>query len=53
MSDSKVKKNKKPLWIKILKITGWSLVGIVALIIAAISLVVWILKTEQLTSIVE
>ncbi|MDE5844499.1 MAG: AsmA family protein, partial [Muribaculaceae bacterium] len=53
MSDSNVKKTKKPLWLKILKITGWSLVGIIGLIVAAISFVVWILKPEQLTSIVE
>ena len=53
MSDSNVKKSKKPLWIKVLKIAGWTVVGIVALIVAAISFVVWILTPEQLTPIVE
>ncbi|MDE6225378.1 MAG: AsmA family protein, partial [Muribaculaceae bacterium] len=53
MSDSNVKKSKKPLWIKVLKIAGWMVAGIVALIVAAISFVVWILTPEQLTPIVE
>ncbi|MDE6074319.1 MAG: hypothetical protein K2F80_06955, partial [Muribaculaceae bacterium] len=44
---------KKPLWVKILKIAGWSVVSVIILLIVVSSLIVWILTPERLTPIVE
>lgn len=53
MSDIKDVKAKKPLWVKLLKITGWTALGIVLFLIVACSLMVWLLTPERLTPLVQ
>lgn len=39
-------------WVKALKITGWSVAGIIALVVLTLTLAVWILTPERLTPLV-
>ncbi len=52
-NDNENKKSKSPLWLKILKFTGWTIFAIVASVVLLCTLAVWILTPAQLTPLVE
>ncbi len=46
-------KKKRPLWVRILKWAGWTVAGLVALLIIFLTVAIWILTPARLTKIVE
>lgn len=46
-------KKKRPLWVRMLKWTGWTVGGLFALLIIFLTVAIWILTPARLTKIVE
>ncbi len=53
ITDNETSVKRKPVVWRVLKIIGFSLLGVLLLIVAAISAMVWILTPERLTPLVE
>lgn len=53
MSDPAKIKKRKPLWVRLLKIAGWTALGVVLLLILVSSMIVWLLTPERLTPLVQ
>lgn len=47
------RRGKRPVWLRILRGTGWVLLSLVVAVVIICSAVVWVLSPEQLTPIIE
>ena len=47
------RRGRRPVWLRILRGTGWVLLSLVVAVVIICSAVVWVLSPEQLTPIIE